>query len=207
MKAIDIEGQRFGRLVAQAVEQRGGHQRKWLCVGDCGRTVSATSTRLMSGDTQSCGCLRKETAKRQGLRNATHGQRKTATYRTWVAMISRCTNDKDSNWVNYGGRGVEVCDRWFEFENFLKDMGERPEGKTIDRKDVNGNYEPDNCRWATAEQQNNNRRTSRFIEFEGREQTLAQWARELGVTPQCLTMRLRVWPKQRALTSCGVSHA
>lgn len=201
MKAIDVLGKRFGRLVVFGVAETGGHQRLWGCRCDCGTEIAATSTRLINGDTRSCGCLRKESAARQGRENKTHGMRGTPTYRTWAAMVNRCTDSGSPNWIAYGGRGIGVCDRWLSFENFLEDMGERPEGKSIDRINVNGNYEPGNCQWATAEQQNNNRRTSRHIEFRGQVKTLAQWAKEVGISSQCLNMRLRVWTLERSLTT------
>jgi hypothetical protein len=114
---------------------------------------------LRSGDVRSCGCLQREIIAR---RNRTHGHSvrgaETPTYRSWKAMHTRCTNPNPSTWAHYGGRGIEICERWRSFESFLEDMGERPEGTSIDRIDVDGNYEPGNCRWATPTEQRANRR-------------------------------------------------
>jgi hypothetical protein len=106
-------------------------------------------------------------------------------------MISRCTNPKFPGYKNYGGRGITVCERWRQYEHFLADMGERPHGMTIERKDNDGNYEPDNCRWATRLEQANNKRTNVFIEFDGKRMTRSQWERELGLGSTTLRNRLR----------------
>ena len=106
-------------------------------------------------------------------------------------MRQRCVNPNHKSYKYYGGRGIKVCDRWLEsFESFLADMGEAPKGMSIERNDVGGNYEPSNCRWATMEDQSNNRRTNRFITHEGRTQTIAQWAEEIGMSRQALRYRL-----------------
>jgi hypothetical protein len=110
-------------------------------------------------------------------------------------MIQRCRHHKD-----YAGRGIAVCARWFSFENFLADMGERPEGKTLERCDVNGNYEPSNCRWATRAEQQNNRRDSVVIEYAGVRRTIKDWAELLGIKKVTLDFRIRRgWTPQRAL--------
>lgn len=114
------------------------------------------------------------------------------THQTWSSMISRCQNKNDPSYANYGGRGITVCGAWESFENFLGDMGERPEGKQLDRVDNNLGYFKENCRWVTAEENSNNRRTNRFIEYKGTRQTLIQWARALGITPYTLTNKLKL---------------
>jgi hypothetical protein len=115
-------------------------------------------------------------------------------------MWNRCTNPVNGNWPNYGARGITVCDRWKSFEAFLADMGPRPAGTTLDRINNNGNYEPENCRWATVAEQNGNRRTTVWIERNDKRQSLAAWAREVGISSACLSMRLRAgWPIERAL--------
>jgi len=103
------------------------------------------------------------------------------TYRAWVNMKGRCLNSKHAGFADYGGRGIGICERWMSFENFLADMGEAPEGMTLDRERVNEGYKPDNCRWATAKQQANNRRNNIVIELEGRSQTLSAWAQEFNL--------------------------
>lgn len=119
----------------------------------------------------------------------THGYTGTTTHAIWVQMRRRCQNPKCGNYSRYGGRGIRVCERWDSFENFLADMGERPLGMSIERRDNDGNYEPDNCYWATFEEQNNNRRNVELIEFSGKSLSLRQWSRELGIAHGTLYTR------------------
>lgn len=115
-------------------------------------------------------------------------------------MMTRCHNPNATNFHRYGGRGIKVCARWSVFEHFLADMGERPVGKTLDRIDNDGNYEPENCRWATAEEQMNNCSINSHIDFAGRRQTVSQWAREIGICERALRYRINAgWPLERAL--------
>lgn len=132
-----------------------------------------------------------------------HSTRETLspTYRSWQHMRTRCLNPKDKNFPRYGGRGITVCAQWGDFKNFLADMGERPKGCSLDRKDANGNYEPGNCRWATEIQQQNNRTNSYLITLHGVSLSLTQWARKTGIARE--TIRGRIvsgWPVIRALT-------
>lgn len=149
-----VPGMRFGRLTIVAH----GGSRKWLCQCDCGTRKIVLIGNLRSGGTQSCGCMRIEKAERvrHGHTSKGHG-RQTPTYGSWHAMNSRCRNPKATGYERYGGIGVTICDRWLVFETFLADMGERPEGTTLDRIDNDGNYEPGNCRWATYKQQAENK--------------------------------------------------
>lgn len=150
----------FGRLTVQ-YRERGRNkfgQYRWSCMCSCGTPVSVTASALQSGGTRSCGCLREEyysTHQRHG-----HGRaaRRSATYRSWDHMIQRCTNPSNDNYRYYGGRGINVCPRWRDFSMFLADMGERPFGRSLDRIENDGNYEPGNCRWATAKEQQRNQR-------------------------------------------------
>jgi hypothetical protein len=127
---------------------------------------------------------------------------KTPTWISWDSMIQRCTNPRHKSFADYGGRGIVICDDWWDFGRFLADMGERPKGTTLDRyPDLNGNYEPDNCRWATGKQQGNNRRSNVVLEFDGKKQTVAEWALELGIGPKTIGYRLRNgWTLEEALT-------
>lgn len=139
----------------------------------------------------------------------THGHtsnwQQSSTYQAWAAMRQRCGNPNTKHWKSYGGRGITICERWESFENFLADMGERPAGCSLDRKDNNGNYCKENCRWATQRQQMNNTRVNRLITFNGITQTVSQWAEALGVKQNTLLYRLRRgWSIERALT-CGLS--
>ena len=138
-------------------------------------------------------CHSTKTKEETGVRTAARGYYKTHPdeYPGYVAMKGRCTNPKKSDYNYYGGRGIKVCDSWMEsFDNFIKDMGQRPEGHTLDRIDPDGNYEKDNCRWATFEEQMNNTRRTVKIEFEGQEMSLSQWGRYVGVVGQTISNRL-----------------
>lgn len=158
MPRLDLRGKRFGRLVVEShVGTRENNHIVWLCRCDCGNEKRVTASNLTCGNAASCGCLQRETRIRHGHGSRTH---RTKTYRTWQSMIARCTNPRLSEWRYYGGRGITVCEHWRTFENFLADMGEKPPGRSIDRINNDGNYEPGNCRWATKfEQSINTRRT------------------------------------------------
>lgn len=125
---------------------------------------------------------------------------KTPTYRSWYAMVARCTNPKNKRWARYGGRGIKVCDRWLDFRNFLADMGERPVGMTLDRSDNARGYEPANCRWATAIEQGRNTARTRLIAYEGKSYPLRTLAEHFGINHEALRHRLDAgWPVEKAL--------
>lgn len=200
VKPLDISGLRFGRLTA--LESKGAIRAStgttkthWRCICDCGNEVSVALGNLRSGSIKSCGCFRKEV-----LDKTSHGFEGTREYSSWIAMMNRCNNKNIAAYENYGARGITVCDRWKRIENFILDMGTRPEGKTLERINVNGNYEPNNCKWATTIEQANNKRTSRFIEFRGKTATLSQWARELDIPVETLFARLKKHPPEIAFT-------
>lgn len=153
----DITGQRFGRLVAtEAAEKRSGGHIVWQCICDCGKIVYIRSDSLRSGSTKSCECLLKEMA---AERSTTHGMHGTPIYYIWQSMLQRCENPNYREFKYWGGRGIKVCERWHKFENFYEDVGDPPEGESIDRwPDNDGDYEFRNFRWATPKEQSANRR-------------------------------------------------
>lgn len=178
----DITGRRFGALVALGISGRGprGHI-LWRCQCDCGNQHVAPGSRLLNGGCKSCGCQRSAMI---GDARRKHGySRRSGEYKSWSGIIERCENPKNPAFGNYGGRGIQVCLRWrASFEAFLADVGPRPSrGHTIDRIDVNGNYQPGNVRWATWRTQAQNRRDVRLFSFDGRTLCLTEWARELDI--------------------------
>lgn len=202
-------GDRYVRLLVleRAGSDRWG-DRVWKCRCDCGKEKLISQGRMRSGDTQSCGCLNREmNAASVSKRNTTHGHWKggesSPTWGAWFSMRQRCSRENHHAWKDYGGRGIAVCERWEIFENFLADMGECPEGLTLDRyPDKNGNYEPGNCRWATSTEQNRNRRTNRMITFNGETRCLAEWAELKGLSWTALASRLdNEWDLEQALNT------
>jgi hypothetical protein len=160
---MNLAGQVFGRLTAVEHVGSSGGYRLWKCVCACGGEKVVSNNHLRMRNTLSCGCLNTEkTAQRARDRNFRHGHNAMAepspTYVTWSSMLQRCRYSRHKSFKDYGGRGISVCDRWFTFSNFLNDMGERPAGRTLDRINPSGNYEPSNCRWATPSEQANNKR-------------------------------------------------
>lgn len=166
-RAIDMTGQRFGRLlvIERNFSPWSGTDKhaRWWCQCDCGRWVSVLQNNLRPSQ-KSCGCHRSEVT---AALNVTHGKSRTRAYRAWGGMIHRCTNQNYPGWEHYGGRGIAVCEHWrTSFENFYADMGDPPAGLSIDRENNNGNYEPGNCRWATALEQRHNRSDSPKYQME-----------------------------------------
>lgn len=188
-----VPGDVFGRLtVVKEIEKHkspGGHlERRFQCICICGKSTIVHLSNLRAKHVTSCGCWRTEKLnKQQGLCKSTE-------YRIWQAMILRCTNPRDQNWKHYGGRGIQVCDRWRNsFSAFLSDMGRRPTLKhTLDRyPDMNGSYEPSNARWATRKEQAQNTRRNRFIDYNGKSIPLSEAARSAGINPGTLYSRLK----------------
>jgi hypothetical protein len=199
----NLVGREFGYLTV--VRYAGCDKTKrsiWECRCKCGNTLDVHASNLKTGHTQSCGCFRVETA---GDHCRKHGRAHAGdrAYQAWCSMRNRCNNPNGQDYPDYGGRGITICDRWQEsFNNFLADMGQPPDGMSLDRfPDVNGNYEPANCRWATPSQQGRNKRNNRRITFNGKTQTLVEWGEETGHGMKRLAARLKLgWTVERALT-------
>lgn len=194
----DITGQRFGLLTTKSyrkVTTTGNKKRVfWSCICDCGNTCEMEGSLLRSRSKKprnipmSCGC---EARKATSYRNSTHRLTGTRVYRSWNSAKQRCLNPNDSNYRNYGGRGISICEHWYSFDNFLNDMGFPPSpNHTIDRIDVNGNYEPSNCRWATPSEQARNRRNTPLYSYNGKTMSLIEWAEYLGI--RTITLRKRL---------------
>jgi len=163
-------------------------RRAVLCRCECGTERVVIFNNLVSGISKSCGCMKLEAIHAS---NYMHGRNTSdATYRVWLAMRDRCRNPNSEKFKNYGGRGIKVCERWESFETFLADMGEKPTGKSIDRINVNGNYEPSNCRWATAYEQSRNRTDNRILVVHGEQINLTDCATKYGMNVSTLHGRL-----------------
>ena len=185
---IDITGKKYHRwAVKKRAENDKINQVCWLCVCDCGTVRVVTGTSLKSGGSKSCGCLRKDTLP-HGTR-LRHGQSHTKIHRTWCAIRHRCSNPNNHAWGRYGGRGIKVCARWQVFENFLEDMGHPPKGATLDRINNDGPYSPENCRWATMKEQQNNRGNNRKSHYRGQAHTFSVWSKKLGIKRSTLSQR------------------
>lgn len=195
----DLTGMTFGRLLVIRPGEKKGANYHWICQCSCGKTKSIRGSALRSGESLSCGCLRKE---RTISANTTHGKSKDGAYSSWNCMMQRCYHKEHDQYQRYGGRGIVVCTRWHDFELFFFDMGSRPKGMTIDRNDSNGHYEPSNCKWSTKKEQANNRKSSRLIEFNGKSMNTRDWGKELGIPWQTIYSRLRYgWSVERTLTT------
>jgi len=196
-----LAGQRYHRLVAVVFVDCIKKHSRWSFVCDCGKEIIAEASHVKNGHTKSCGCFQKECAAIKGKATATHGMKNTPEYNIWTQMHQRCANTNRQEFYRYGGRGIKVCWRWHKFENFYADMGPRPSaGLTIERIDNHGNYEPNNCRWATPKEQARNRRSNHFIPTPWGQITLAEAAEKSGVNQYKLRKRINMgWSYERAL--------
>lgn len=194
---LDITGQKFGRMTAIEISHRNGKGRVfWKCRCDCGKEKAVSSWHLRLGGTKSCGCLHTDFA-RSGKHSRKHGDacggELTSEYWRWQSMKARCYNPNTKSYPAYGGRGISICERWLkDYGAFLSDMGRCPEGFMLDRIDVNGNYEPGNCRWVSLSDSLFNRRPrGNQITHDGKTMNQKQWAEQLGISMRRLKTKLR----------------
>lgn len=193
-------GQQFVRLTAvRFIKQDRPGTPRWEFQCACGNIITARISNVKSGAIASCGCLRKELT---SARRTTHGMRQSREYISWARMLQRCQNPRSTGWEEYGGRGISISERWMKFEDFFEDMGPMPgPNYSIDRIDVNGNYEPGNCRWATAIDQARNRRNSIIVEYDGEKMHLIDACKMIGISYSTVQTRLnRGWSMKDALS-------
>jgi len=195
MRMLNLTGLRFGRLL---VEKRSssklGRDVAWDCLCDCGGSVSIRGSTLRNGRSQSCGCICKTT-------NGAASKR-TSTYMSWSSMMSRCKNTNSHAYPSYGGRGITVCQRWASFNYFLEDMGERPPGTTLDRKDNDQGYTKENCRWEDQKTQSRNTRSNRLVSYGGVAKPISWWSEAMGWPHHVIASRLRAgWSDLKSLTT------
>lgn len=192
MRAKDLTGQRFGKLtvIARGENSKNGKSR-WVCNCDCGKRKEKPVSvyDLVSGKVQSCGCLYKDSNKGR----VTHGKTGSRLYRIWSSMKQRCKYPKHTEFSNYGGKGVSVCDEWQDFQTFQEwaMTNGYSDGLTIDRIDNGKGYAPDNCRWATMKEQQNNRSNNFRISIGGEEKTLSEWSETTGIPRATLGWRIK----------------
>ncbi len=205
-KRIDLTGQKFGRLTVVEYSHTKDGVAYWRCLCDCGNASIVRGPSLREGNTQSCGCLQKE--KRFQFK---HGQSYTRIYRIWQGMIHRCYDKNSINFRNYGGRGITVCDEWKNNFQAFHDWAMANgycEDLSIDRIDVNGTYCPENCRWATTEEQSNNRTNNHLLTYNDRTMTIKEWSKETGLSYHCIARRINRlgWDAERTLTTPEKFH-
>lgn len=200
---IDRTGKTYGRLTVESASHRDESGKMfWNCVCACGAKLAVSGSHLSTGHTLSCGCYLADKNRERKTHGEAARKNHSREYNVWAAMRARCKYPSVKAWPDYGGRGITVCERWDSFANFIADMGRCPQGMTLERVNNNGNYEPDNCIWATRDIQANNKRNNVQITINGVTKTLTQWARLNGISPKSVGSRLqRGWDKVEAVTT------
>lgn len=195
-------GNRYGRLVVQADAGIRGkkYDRYWECLCDCGQRTVVVGHSLKNGGTKSCGCARRETLQRILTTHGRSKNGKSRAYSVWKSMKQRCFDPNCESYSRYGARGITVCDRWLDFNNFLADMGEPPNSRSLDRIDNSKGYSPENCRWATFREQNRNRRSNTVLTVDGVSLCLIEWSERTGLKPATICRRLAAgWDVRSAI--------
>lgn len=194
-------GEKYGRLTLIKETVCTSKKHMWLCKCDCGKLVEVSIYQLKNGECKSCGCLRDEVATQRCYDMAKHNMALTRIYKLWGGMLGRCNNPNNKDFPKYGGRGIKVCDEWHDFVNFNNWANENgySDELSIDRIDVNGNYEPNNCRWVTLAEQARNKRNNHFVEYNGETRCLKEWSRIIGKPYSTIHRRLKIgWTTERA---------
>lgn len=186
----DLTGQRFERLLVTGISHKRGRVTYFKVLCECGAEKSISGQDMKSGRTRSCGCMRREICARMGAKSQKHGLSGHPLYHMWHSMMQRCYNPKTANYHYYGARGIQVCERWHSFKNFVEDMHPRPVGLELDRIDNDGNYSPGNCRWVSKRRNKNNRQFNRAFQYRGREYTIKELAVLAGKSYGCMYGRL-----------------
>lgn len=200
-KLVDMTGQQIGRwtVLNRTANPNGGRDAFWLCQCDCGTIRPVNGSVLRRGGSHSCGCL---TTEQLVQRTFKHGDGKSKLHTIWYNMIARCTNPSTDSYHLYGARGIKVCAEWLDyltFKSWAMNSGYDPQ-LTLERKDSNGNYNTDNCTWATVKEQANNRRTNHILTVNGTSLTIAQWADITGIKYGTLWRRIKLgWPPEKAI--------
>ena len=199
MKTIDISNQKFGRLTAIEKSTNISGKTVWKCICDCGKIAYVTTSNLTCNRIRSCGCIKQEILMK---RNITHNQRHTKLYNVWKGIKQRCYNPKSQSYHNYGARGIKMCNEWLnDFQSFYEwsyangysteNQNDEKHKLTLDRIDVNGNYEPSNCRWVDRKTQASNMRTTKLITINGQTKSIAEWCRTYNVYRTTFNARVK----------------
>jgi hypothetical protein len=201
-KSVDVTGKVFGKLtVLRLSDDYAKGAARWLCQCECGNTTIVFASNLSREHTKSCGCLKQANYKTMNLTHGATAKQKTEyprSYVSWCQMRQRCNNQDSPAFKYYGARGITICERWTDYACFVADMGEPPDGTSLDRIDNDGPYSPKNCRWATKMEQARNKRSAHMITYHGETRSLVEWAEHLGIPRQRLHNRIfRGWDIDR----------
>lgn len=193
-------GDQIGRLTIKEINLRIDGRLAVLCDCSCGKEIFTRESHIKIGRVSSCGCFKKDYLSKK---SKTHGLSHTPEHKTWLAIHQRCNNPNNPDYHNYGGRGLKVSEKWDKFEDFLRDMGIRPTDRhSIERKNNELGYSPENCIWATSKEQSRNKRSNRFVTAMGKTQTIVEWSEEIGISFQLISKRLqRGWSEEKSITT------